>query len=265
MNQPTTSDPIDPEPSAELHLATSGDMGAASEADELVASPRRGWVGQLDQQQFSLEESIGGWRGALESLLPGLVFVVAYVVTRTLVWPLALSGGVALVFIVIRLIQRSSLTQASAGMVGVLIGVVWAALSGRAENYFAWGLLTNAGFLLLMVISLVVRRPAILLLMEFAIGLPKGWREEPWAPLLRRRGAQATWVWVGVFGLRLAVQVPLYFGGHVVSLGVLKLVMGLPVFALGGWLTWVLLRGIVPKTSAAGETDDEEPGLLTQG
>lgn len=222
-----------------------------TEEETQEPTPRGGWIGQLDQQQFSLAESIGGWRGAVESLLPGLVFVVAFVVTRTMVWPLALSGGVAVIFIAVRLIQRSTLTQAGAGMVGVLIGVVWAALSGRPENYFAWGLLTNAGFLLLMLLSIVVRRPLVLLLMEFAIGLPADWREAKWAPVLRRRGAEATWVWVAVFGIRLAVQAPLYFSGQVVGLGVLKLVMGLPLFAVGGWLTWVLMRGIVPALSAA--------------
>lgn len=241
------------------------DNADSAAPDELTdggepAPARQGWVGQLDQQQFSVADSIGGWRGAVESLLPGLVFVVAYVLTRTLVWPLALSGGIALVFIVVRLLQRSSLTQASAGMLGVLVGVIWAALSGRAENYFAWGLITNAGFALLMLISLLARRPAIVLLMEFAVGLPSGWRQQPWGPLLQRRGTWATWVWVAVFSVRLAVQAPLYFGGHVVGLGVWKLVLGLPLFALGGWLTWVLMRGIAPKSSADVERVSPDSG-----
>ncbi|WP_099331949.1 DUF3159 domain-containing protein [Actinomyces minihominis] len=213
-----------------------------------------GWVKQLDREEFSVVDSIGGWRGAVESLAPGLIFVVAYVASRDLFWPLVLSGGLAAVFVVIRLFQRSSLSQAFAGMFGVLIGVVWAALSGQAENYFAWGLITNAAFLVAMLISLIVRRPALLLLMEFAIGLPADWKSAEWAPLLRKRATYATWVWVLVFGLRLGVQAPLYFGGQVVGLGVLKLVMGLPLFAVAGWLTWVLLRGFAPVASReAGE------------
>ncbi len=216
-----------------------------------VATSSRGpaWARQLDDSTFSFAESIGGWRGALESLLPGLIFVVAYVVTKGLWWPLVLSGGTAALFVLIRILQRSTLTQAFAGVFGVLIGVAWAGLSGKAENYFAWGLLTNAFFLLLMLVSLLVRRPAMLLLMQFAVGLPDGWKDQPWAPLLRKRTALATWVWVAVFGLRLGVQAPLYFGGQVVGLGVLKLLMGLPLFAIGGWLTWVLLRRVVPASA----------------
>ncbi len=200
-----------------------------------------------------MKDAIGGWRGATESLLPGLVFVVAYVITRQMTWPLILSGGLALVFIVVRLIQRSSLTQASAGMLGVLIGVVWAALSGRAENYFAWGLITNALFFLAMLVSVLVRKPAVGVLVEYAVGLPTNWRQDPAAPLFLKRAAWATWVWVAVFGIRLAVQLPLYFGGAVVSLGIFKLVLGLPLFALGAWLNWVLLRGVIPRHPASSE------------
>ena len=228
----------------------------------------KGWAAQLDNQEFSIAESIGGWRGAVESLLPGLVFVVAYVVTHSLVWPLALSGGIAAIFIIVRLIQRTSITQAFTGMFGVIIGVVWAALSGRAENYFAWGLITNAAFLVAMVVSLIVRRPALTLLMQLLVGLPDDWKSTSWAPLLRKRGAYATWVWVAVFGLRLAFQAPLYFGGNVVGLGVLKLVMGLPLFAVAGWVTWILLRGIVPKSDQgeseqSGEDAGSNPGEIS--
>ena len=49
-------------------------------------------------------------------------------------------------------------------------------------------------------------------------------------------------MWAGLFLLRLAVQVPLYFAGAVVALGVARTAMGLPLFALGIWLTWLMVR-----------------------
>lgn len=217
------------------------------------ASGKVSWARQLDSSQFSLQESIGGVRGAIESLLPGLLFVVAYVATRELSWPLILSGGLAAIFVVARLVQRSTLTQAFAGMFGVLIGVVWAALSGKAENYFAWGLITNAVFLTAMLLSLAFRHPAVAWLVHSAVGLPVNWRELPEAKIFTQRAVWATWVWVGVFAIRLAVQVPLYFGGHVAWLGVLKLLLGLPLFAIAGWLNWVLLRSVVPHPQESAE------------
>lgn len=227
--------------------------------------PNKGWVGQLGDSQFSLADAVGGWRGVAESLLPGLVFIVAYVLTHALFWPLVLSAGLALIFSAVRLVQRQPLTQAFAGAVGVGIGVLWAAASGKAENYFAWGLVTNGFFFLLFFGSLLVRRPAVGLIINWVQGLEttlgadeesQNVSEDPPEETreivnhARNPSAQvvwATWVWVAVFGLRLVLQVPLYLTGNVVWLGVVKLVGGLPLFALGGWFTWVLLRSMFTK------------------
>lgn len=228
-----------------------------------MSESQKGWVGQLGSDSFSLSQSIGGWRGATESLLPGLVFVVTYVITRDLTWTLALSGGIAVLFVILRLIQRTPITQAFAGLLGVGIGVVWAALSGRAENYFAWGLITNVAFFSVFLLSLLVRRSAIGLLIQFFYGMPSGWRNSPEGRLLSKRAVAATWVWVAVFGIRVAAQAPLYFGEHIVALGTVKLVLGLPLFAVGGWLTWVLLRGVLP--AVAEQSKDEETEELEAG
>ena len=57
-----------------------------------------------------------------------------------------------------------------------------------------------------------------------------------------RRYTAATWLWIGLFAVRLAVQVPLYLDGDVGWLGTARLVMGIPLWALVLWLTWILVR-----------------------
>lgn len=208
---------------------------------------RDGWVGQLGKDQFSLKDSIGGIRGAIESLLPGVLFVVVYVVSRNLTLTLCAAGGVAVVFVIVRLIQRTPITQAFAGLLGVGIGVVWAALSGRAENYFAWGLLTNIAFALLFLLSILLRRSIIGVFVQFLYGLKSGWKGTDQGRLLARRCTQASWVWFAVFAVRVAAQAPLYLNEQIAALGTVKLVLGLPLFALAGWTTWVLLRGVLPE------------------
>jgi hypothetical protein len=54
--------------------------------------------------------------------------------------------------------------------------------------------------------------------------------------------ARASWLWVGLFLLRLAVQLPLYLAGAVVALGTARVAMGIPLFALGIWLSWLVIR-----------------------
>lgn len=206
----------------------------------------------IDADEFSFGAAIGGVRGAVESVAPGLVFVVVFVAAGQRLTPaLVASAATALVAVVARLVQRSPLTQALSGVLGVGIGVLWAWRSGRAEDYFAWGLLTNVGYLLAFVVSALVRWP----LVGVVVGLFRSdgpmsssgswagavaWRSDP---VLRRRYALATWLWAGMFALRLVVQVPLYLAGEVAWLGTAKLVMGVPLTALVLWLSWILVRG----------------------
>ncbi len=223
--------------------AVGGSGRPESGAPALPGASSSGWVGQLSQDDFSLSDSIGGVRGSIESVLPGLVFVITYVLTYDLKLTLILSSVIALAFLALRLIQRTSPVQAFAGIFGVAIGVAWAALSGKAENYFAWGLIANGASSLAALVSVLVRHPLVALVFVPMLGLPQGWKDLPAGRTLLKRSAIATWVWAVIFGLRFVIQGLLFLDQNTVALGTVKLVMGLPLFALGAWATWVLLRG----------------------
>ena len=190
---------------------------------------------------FSFVDAIGGVRGLVESTAPGLVFVVVYVATRALTASLIASLAVAVVAVVVRLVQRTPVTQALSGVLGVGIGVVWALWTGRAQDYFAGGLLANAGYLLAMLVSLAVRWPAVGVVVALLRGESMAWRTDPDKTHERRRFVWATWVMAAVFALRLAVQLPLYWGAEVAALGAAKLAMGVPLFAVALWITWLLV------------------------
>lgn len=190
---------------------------------------------------FSFADAIGGVRGLVESTAPGLVFVVVYVATRALTASLIASLAVAVVAVVVRLVQRTPVTQALSGVLGVAIGVVWAWWTGRAQDYFAGGLLANAGYLLAVLVSLAVRWPAVGVVVALLRGESMAWRTDPDLAHERRRYVWATWVMAAVFALRLAVQLPLYWGAQVAALGAAKLAMGVPLFAVALWITWLLV------------------------
>lgn len=204
---------------------------------------------------FSFADAIGGVRGLVESTAPGLVFVVVYVATRALTASLVASLAVAVVAVLVRLVQRTPVTQALSGVLGVGIGVVWAWWTGRAQDYFAGGLLANAGYLLAMLISLAVRWPAVGVVVALLRGESMSWRTDPDKAHERRRFVWATWVMAAVFALRLAVQLPLYWGADVAALGAAKLAMGVPLFAVALWVTWLL----VASPGARAERRDQPP------
>ena len=204
----------------------------------------------LAGEEFSAADAIGGWRGAAESVAPGLVFVVVYLVAGQRLTPALVSSlAVALFAVVVRLVQRTPVTQALSGVLGVVVGVVWAWRTGKAEDYFLYGLWVNVAYGVGTLATIVAGFPLVGLVVGLfdkagplsggSWGRVVAWRSDP---ALRRRYALATWPWVAMFALRLAVQVPLYRSAQVGWLGTAKLAMGLPLTALVLWFSWRLAR-----------------------
>lgn len=216
--------------------------GEPPAADARPVGVLRGMRG-LAGDDFSFADAVGGVRGLVESTAPGLVFVVVYLLAGDLTPALLAACAVAVVAVVVRLAQRAPVTQAFSGLLGVGVGVVWAWLTGRAQDYFVGGLLLNLGWLGVLLVGLVLRWPVVGVVVSLLRGEDMSWRTDPAAGHLRRRYMWATWLWVAMFGLRLAVQGPLYLRGAdaVGWLGTARLAMGGPLFALTLWVTWLLV------------------------
>ncbi len=188
----------------------------------------------------SLAAAIGGPLGIAETSLPAVAFVVAYTASGSDTNTAAVVAvGLALVLTVARLARRESPQHALSGLVGVGFAAFVATRSGKAENFFLPGLLANAAYASAFLISLAVRRPLIGIIVSKLDGEDDGWRQDP---ARMRAFVLASIVWAGLFLLRLVVQLPLYLAGAVVALGVAKTAMGLPLFGIGLWITWLLVR-----------------------
>ena len=187
-----------------------------------------------------LAEAVGGVLGIAESVLPSAAFVATYTATGQQTQP-ALIAAVALgaVFGIARLVRKQTAQFALAGLAGIAISAFVVSRTGRAEDFFLPGLLANAGYALAYVISIAVRWPLLGVVIETASSRGTEWRQDP---ARVRAYSRASWVWVGLFSLRLAVQLPLYLAGAVVALGVARVAMGVPLFAVGIWLSWLILR-----------------------
>ncbi len=108
-----------------------------------------------------------------------------------------------------------------AGILGVAVSAGLALITGRAESNFIPGIVINSVWLVGLLVSLAVRWPLIGLVVGFLLpanedGSHVDWRADP---VKRRVLTVATWIWVGLFALRLAVEVPLYLTAQVELLG----------------------------------------------
>ena len=169
-----------------------------------------------------------------------MAFVVAYTASGSSTETAAgVALGLVAVVTFVRLVRRESPRQSIAGLAGVALAAFIATRSGKAENFFLPGLLLNAGYASAFLISIAVRWPLVGVIAGQVDGEGTSWRDDPQRV---RTFIRATWLWVGLFATRLAVQLPLYLAGAVVALGVARTAMGLPLFALGIWLTWLMVR-----------------------
>src|SRR5690606_14993383 len=101
--------------------------------------------------------AMGGWRGILESVLPSLAFVVLFTIKpEPLILPLGVSVGLAAVFTVIRLIQKSPPAAAIGGLVAACAAAILALMTGRGEDNFVLGFFTNAAYGSALLISALV-------------------------------------------------------------------------------------------------------------
>ncbi|MFA7324828.1 MAG: DUF3159 domain-containing protein [Candidatus Nanopelagicales bacterium] len=191
-------------------------------------------------ESILLERAIGGWRGIIDSGLPTLVFVVAYVVTsQNLGQSLVAAVASGILIAGWRLVRRESLAQIGAGFAGLLISAGFAKYTGKAGDFYLPGLLTNLAYGSVFLISIVVRWPLIGVFLGFFTSQGTAWRG---IPIQRRALAAASWIWVAVFFGRLVVQVPLYLADAVTALGIVKVVMGWPLFLAAAYFTYRVLE-----------------------
>ena len=184
--------------------------------------------------------AVGGVRGLVEAIVPGLTFLTVFSLTGVLLWSVLAPLALAVVFVLARIISRSTLQPALIGMGGIAASAAVALWSGRPEDNFVLGLWVNAIGLTVMLVSIAVGRPLIGVISGLLVSDPQ-WRADR---AKRTLATIATALWVGLFGARLVVQVPLFLQGAVAELAIARLVMGLPLYALVLWLSWLLMRSV---------------------
>lgn len=196
--------------------------------------------------------SLGGFRGLVETLAPGMVFLAVFIFARELNPALIASVGVGVILLVIRLLTKRNVTPAVSGLVGVIICAIFARVGGEARDYYVPGFFINIAYILAFAISAFIKWPVMGLLFGFIRGENVEWRKDK-ARL--RIYTAATWLLIGVLSLRLAVQVPLYFADAVTALGTARLVMGTPLYIGALALAWMMTRPRAqPQDQATGPT-----------
>lgn len=212
--------------------------------------------------------AIGGPLGIAESSIPAALFVAVYTLGGENTKVAAIVAvAVAVVLTALRLLRGQTPQFALSGLVGIALAGFIVSRTGKAEDFFLPGLLLNLGYGGLYLISIIARWPLVGVIVALLSQEDTSWRKDPEKVRAYNR---ASWLWVGLFSLRLAVQLPLYLTSALVALGTMRVVMGVPLFVLGLWLTWLLIRDVTNRTiggeagpKAPSDADAETPAAPT--
>lgn len=197
--------------------------------------------------------AIGGVRGIFESLVPGFLFLITFVFTQDARISAIAPAALALLAVAIRLIRSEPPVSAFSGAIAVAVCVAATLLTGRGEDYYLPGFWINAAWILALTVSIIVGWPLLGLVLGALRGDLKGWKTDP---TLRQASYLVTLLWLVLFSARLAVQLPLYFAGAVEALGIARLVMGVPLFAIVVLFTWLILSRASLSSDDSAETPE---------
>jgi Protein of unknown function (DUF3159) len=195
-----------------------------------------------------LREILGG-RGAVDATLPVVAFVAGLVAAQAagadpaVAWAGGAAVLVAAIVAGLRLARGGRPRSVLLGLLGVAVAALVALYTGRAVDFFAVQIVTNAASALAWAASIVVRWPLLGIVVGTALGQRTRWRRDP---DLLRGYQRASWLWVAQYAVRIAVLVPLYLADAVIALGIARIALTWPLVALSVAGSWPLLRSALP-------------------
>ncbi len=195
-----------------------------------------------------LANAIGGWSGVIDSGLPTAIFLVVFVVSHNNL-KASLIGAVAsgVLLALVRLKQGKSLQQVTSGFIGIALSAYLARRTGHSENFFAIGIIQNIVYLLACLVSVFLRKPLLGYIVSALRSQDSSWKK---SPELVRTYSAITWLWVLVFGIRVAITVPLYLAHSVALLGTAKLALGWPLYAFALYMSFRMVSKISTKSDS---------------
>lgn len=190
----------------------------------------------------SVITSIGGKWGLVESAIPPMSFSLSYGAYKNVYLSVGLALSLTLLVAVGQVIRKRPVMNALASFLGVGLAA-WLATSGgssgaSARDFFLKDFAVNGVWIVGLLVSVVVGRPAFGFLAHALSDVPDDWRS---VRKIRAKMSLMTLFWVVLFATRLLVQLPLYLANDVVMLGYVKTALGLPFFALWITLSWLIV------------------------
>lgn len=211
--------------------------------------------------RHQLAVALGGKRGMIEAALPGAFFTAIFLGLKDVRMALIAAVACAVVLVVVRLLQRSSMQFVLNSLVGVAIGygfAQWAAKSGgsaedQALAFFLPGILFSLGYVVVFGASCLVGWPVLGFMLGAGSEDPLAWHKDKQVVRLCTR---ITWLFLLPSLVGVLLQGPVWLAGStglisastaVATIALLRYALGWPLRVLA-WSTavWLLARDHTP-------------------
>lgn len=211
----------------------------AEELDLHRVKPAEDEEEPLPSMSEQISEQLGGVRGLIESSVPVLAFVVLNVLLgdavldlgkkTALYWAIGGSVGSALAIGAYRLYRKQPIRHAVNGIFGIAIGAVLAWRTGDAKNFYLPGILLTLGQVVILIISVLFRRPII----GYVWGVLANGGRHDWFDNARlfRTFQWLTVLWAGSLFVRAGVQGWLYLADEANAIGIVRILISWPIYA----------------------------------
>lgn len=186
---------------------------------------------------------LGGPWGAIESMAPTVLFVLAYFASgNSLAVAVGVALGVAVLLAAFKIARREKPIRVLTGLLGVAIAALFAAYQDDPLGFFEIRVLANILSALAFAGSILIRRPLMGVIIGPIMGTGMRWRQDP---DLLKAYSRVTWLWAILSLVRAAIQIPLIQAGQLAWLGATPfLFYGLVAITIAA--SWWVIRKTLP-------------------
>jgi len=200
-------------------------------------------MSEHNQDRDKVIGALGGTKGLIDSGLPSVLFLIVFNVGNDLKSALIGAVCISVLLAIIRLAKKDTIQHAVSGLFGVLLCAYFANKSGNPSDFYIPKLLTNLAYGTAYLVANLAGWPILGVIIGPLLGENFLWRKDP---VRKRAYIRASWIWVGMFFVRIAVQYPIYLSGNVNLLGTVNLLMGYPLFIAAAYLSWLVIKSAPP-------------------
>lgn len=187
----------------------------------------------------------------IDIVLPTFTFIISY-----RLFGIEIAAYISLALIVVvsvwRLIRKEKVSSIAMGFISVGLAVFAVLYLGKSESYFLPGLVQNAALTVLIILSLLVRRPVVAWTSFFSNRWTLKWY---WHPKVLPAYMQVTYIWLLYFIIKTFLMYFFYVRAETEILAVIGTLTSWPGFILLLIISYVL--GSSKLEELAGPSVDE--------